>query len=938
MSKRLSAKILLSGLMLLPTAIPLTASYNGYPLPLSASAEGYISRASDFASREMWDAAADQLQTLLTRGSEIPSDDMAEVSFILGNVFSHTGNPRCLQILNEFIRCNPSSPLLPSGLMAKGDFYFYAGQYPEACEVYSQIDPATLPLNWRSAEIYRYALSMIKSGLVSEARPLLSRISGDKEYAVAALFYDAYIDYAEKKYESAYEKFSRISVPVEKRSNRQLAQRLDYRPTGLEAGYYLVQLDYLMGNYERAVNTGLSLEKKTPVEELLAENERAIGLSYYKLGEWDDAFPILKEYVDSKGEDAYYEARYALATILYSRGETDAAAHLFETLTGFDDAVGQSSLVYMGQIASQRGEESLAAISFEKATRMSFDRKVSETALYNYVVARTRGGNIPFNTSVDLLEQFLRLYPNSQQAPIVEQYLATTYYNNNDFESALRSIERIAHPAPAVNKIKQKILYELGMRQLGRGNSKEAIVSLNRAIAMKDINPGLLCQAELWLADAYSTVEEWEKAAAAYTRALKGNLGDNRGLALYGKGYALCALQRFKEALPVFTEASKSTTLSAPMRSDASLRAADCKLYLGNVAQARDEFASLARTSGPGADYAAWRYASILGLQNDRSGKIAQLEKAAKNPVSRWTPEILLDLSQAYLEEKDSNAAIPLLKRLVKDFPKSSQAATANSELRNLYASAGELYSYSEFLESISSPYALKKDEVEQLSFSAAADIFNSTGKVERLEKYLTDFPSGANTAEAHYMAARGYETIGDSRQALHHYRALEKSNLTDYVSIAALGVMRNASDPRELKEACERVLQSGGLDPSVNREARSVLATALKGTGNTREAMEIWKDLSADPSDVYGARSAVSLAQALVEAGRSAEAEKVLNEFIDSPTSQSYWLARGYIALSDILTAQGKKYVARQYLESLRDNYPGDELEIHDMISKRLK
>ena len=47
--------------------------------------------------------------------------------------------------------------------------------------------------------------------------------------------------------------------------------------------------------------------------------------------------------------------------------------------------------------------------------------------------------------------------------------------------------------------------------------------------------------------------------------------------------------------------------------------------------------------------------------------------------------------------------------------------------------------------------------------------------------------------------------------------------------------------------------------------------------------------------------------------------------------------MARGFILLSDIYKAQGNKYEARQYLEALRDNYPGDETDIKMMIETRL-
>ena len=47
--------------------------------------------------------------------------------------------------------------------------------------------------------------------------------------------------------------------------------------------------------------------------------------------------------------------------------------------------------------------------------------------------------------------------------------------------------------------------------------------------------------------------------------------------------------------------------------------------------------------------------------------------------------------------------------------------------------------------------------------------------------------------------------------------------------------------------------------------------------------------------------------------------------------------MARGFILLSDVYAKQGDNFKAREYLESLRSNYPGKEAEIFDMIDKRL-
>ena len=63
-----------------------------------------------------------------------------------------------------------------------------------------------------------------------------------------------------------------------------------------------------------------------------------------------------------------------------------------------------------------------------------------------------------------------------------------------------------------------------------------------------------------------------------------------------------------------------------------------------------------------------------------------------------------------------------------------------------------------------------------------------------------------------------------------------------------------------------------------------------------------------------------------------------MLTAFTDEGSPHEYWLARGFIALADVYHEKKKDYLAIEYLKSLRDNYPGRELDIHDMIESRLE
>ena len=104
------------------------------------------------------------------------------------------------------------------------------------------------------------------------------------------------------------------------------------------------------------------------------------------------------------------------------------------------------------------------------------------------------------------------------------------------------------------------------------------------------------------------------------------------------------------------------------------------------------------------------------------------------------------------------------------------------------------------------------------------------------------------------------------------------------------------------------------------------------------REAIADYELLAEDFSTATGAEAVVMQAQLEMEAKRLSKAKSILEKFIAKSTPQQYWLARGFILLSDIYKKEGDTFTARQYLESLEKNYPNYEDDIHEQIALRLE
>lgn len=802
----------------LVAAIPGTAQVSASPDRFSPLAYGYIERARSMRDAGNFQGVVDQLRHLDTQMVSLSPEMSEEYTFLLADAYYMLDDAECLRLLIDFRNNYPASPLALRAALAVGDFYFYRNEWADALEAYSLVDIDRLNRDDRMLYSYRKGLALIKTGHYAEAKPFIEELEGDPEFEDAYNFYTAYLDYIDGRFDDAYDGFRKVTPSV----------------PGLEAGYYMTQIEYSRGEYEDVVNHGSSLLRKNPVEELCPEIYRIVGLSYFKLGEPDVARSFLTNYFETTKSAPEPDAVYAMGALDYADGDYDAAIECFSAITDQQDAVGQGAWLYLGQCYMRQDNPSSAALAFEKASKMNFDHAVSETALYDYVTALTRGGKVPFSSSSEMLENFVRRYPDSEFTPQIESYLATAYYNDRNFTKALECIDAVRNPTSDMLATRQKILYELGIESVTNGNTDEAVDYLRQAVALRSHDRNLAAQASLWLGDALFSLHRFKEARQCYEAFIKDDVSrTNRALGFYDLAYAKYKLEDYKGAAVDFASALKaSPALPEQLVDDARIRRADCLYYTGRYAEAASLFSQAISDGANDADYALYRRAILHGLSGDTKAKIADLKRAETDyPSSRWMSKILLELALAYEETGQS---------------------------------------------------------------SLAADAYK------------------------------------------------KRLGVADDVSIDELLRMATAmNDARrwdDLLDVVERIRHAGGLEADELAEISLYEADALANTGREDEAVDVYSQLAENPTSLPGSKAAVSLAEIDLKHKRYEDARVRMEEFTDVGTPHQYWLARGFIALADAYYGLGQKSLAREYISSLQENYPGSESDIKSMINSRLK
>lgn len=145
------------------------------------------------------------------------------------------------------------------------------------------------------------------------------------------------------------------------------------------------------------------------------------------------------------------------------------------------------------------------------------------------------------------------------------------------------------------------------------------------------------------------------------------------------------------------------------------------------------------------------------------------------------------------------------------------------------------------------------------------------------------------------------------------------------------------AKDYKRSIATAEELLRRSDLPQATRSELILLQGKSEEATGATGKALKTYEPLLKSFDTASGAEGYIRHSTLLFRSGKVQETKKALDAFIAKGTPQQYWLARAFLLLADCYHKQGETYVAQQYVESLRDNYKGNEDDIAQMISDRL-
>lgn len=938
---------------------------------------------------------------------ELSGRELSDLHQILTVSEVLAGNPGAVELVRHWVLNNQSSPHRADMALLLGDLLLERGLLVDAKAVYSNINIDALSPNLRDDYLFHSAYTELAMGdyVAADETFHVEELLTSVKYGNAARFYSGYVKYINRDYKEALSIWNNVNTQT---------------MPGRMANFYKAQIAYYDGNYAEALRMARTIVDDPAASDLFkAETNRIIGESLYQQGDKSAALPYLKKYV-SAVDTPERSTLYVLGIAQYEEGNYDGAIESLTPVTTDESAMGQSAYLYIGQAKLKLSDYDGAIMAFNQALKLDADKAVTEEAYYNYAVANSRGGGVPFASSVKTFENFLKLYPDSRHANDVALYIVNSYITDGNYDEALKSINRVKNPSSSIKAAKQKVLYMLGAKRLATDKVDQAVMYLEEARSLGEYDSATNSEVALQLGEAYYRQGKYNQAAdlfLEYTNSAPKSAA-NRPVALYDLGYTRMAQKEWSKAQTNFERIVENPgDLNNLTMADVQTRLGDVRYYQRNWSGAANAYNAAYNLYPEGGDYPLFQKAVMQGYNKKYSDKLATIEKLISSyPTSALLPDAYMEKAEAYIQLRKPEQANNVYQQLIEDYPETTQgrkaylflaaaeagkgnmadaistyeelirlaptsqeAQQANDALKRLHADQGTLDEYNDFVDDVKVVPTLAASEAENLAWTAAERSYLNGKGVAMLEKFINDYPNGTytpralglllenaekndNETESYRWASMLVDRFPDNNltedaliikgdidygrgrgmDALHSWELLDqKASTPESHNIARLGIMRVArdtGDTERMRAMADALLKSTTLGVEDKTEAAFTRALALNIEGQTDAAIEAWKELASNTDDIYGAKSAIYAAEALNQAKKYNDSAEISMAFVKSGTPHTYWLARGFITLSDAYTGLGRNFDAKQYLQALKENYKGNEPDIWDMIEERLK
>lgn len=852
-----------------------------------------------------------------------------------------------------------------------GYCHFMEGESEQALSAFSEI--RNVDSEWWGAANYYYAHIQYEQGNYNTALSIFEKLKDEPGFGAEVPFYITQIYYLQEEYRKAID----YGVPLVKEAR---GTRKGDMAQAVGNAYYALD-DYEMA--AEYLSLAVELVKEPPRQDYYH-----LGMSYYHLKQYEKAAEALSQVTGKKDEmaqNAFFhlgdchlklndKKRARVAFGAASESEFDASIteeamfnyiklnyelsfspfnEIIDSFTGFIDRFPESRYVdeawqYLGQalLTSRNYKQALEALEQVKNKTADNYRALQRIAYHRGLELYN---NLRFDQAIDMLQYSLQYGEYDRDLKVKARYwLGEAYYRQGRYNKAIENFDIFIRTPGSYGLDEFKTAhYNIGYAWFKQKNYDQAASWFRKyENLMGDRQSPMLGDALNRIGDAFFMKRDFSRSVDYYERATNVP-GASADYAMYQKAFA--------------------------MGID--------KDHPGKIRQLEELVDRFPNSSF--VDDAYYEMGRSYVALNDLSSAIRMYKTIKEQyPRSNFSKKAMLQLGLVYYNNNDLDQSMAFYKRVVNEFPGTPEAEDALLGIRNIYLDRNDADGFIAYSRQVGGFASIDERQEDSLSYVTAEKLYmqdKCLQAINQFESYLRKYPNGRFAVNAHFYKAdcqyrnKDYENarqsfefvasrpgnifmedalIGVARisyhqerftDALGYYERLEmEAEKEESRREALIGQMRCLGKlgdrPGYVTRLAERVLADAKTSPEVIREARFLKANAHTELKETDLALEEFQKLKVNPSSPEGAEARYRVADILFERNSIDKAEEEIFDFVNVGTPHQYWIARCFLLLADIYETRGELFQARQYIESLLENYKETDDDIRQRANKRLK
>ncbi len=714
--------------------------------------------------------------------------------------------------------------------LALGDYFYQNKSYRKACSYYETVNRYEIGNEKLPEYFFRYGYSLYIKGDKAKALMMFSEIKDiDTEYTAPAVYYFSHIAYEQKMYQTALEGFMTL--------------RND-ETFGPIVPFYIAQILYLNKDYDGILEIAPDLLKSAPKDRAI-ELYRFIGDAYYNKGSYVEALPYLEQFAaNAKTSDR--EDKYELGYCYYKAGDPDKAIKTLLTTGAKSDALSQNIWFVLGDCYLQKGDKKKAQFAFGQASKMDFDKKLKEEALFNYAKLTYETTSSPFGEAIGAFQEYIELYPGSDKIEEAYNYLVSSFTEIRNYSAALSALDKIRNKDSRLEAAYQRVAFFRGLELFKNMEIEQSIEMFDKSLKYEKYSRDIRTRAIYWKAEAEYRLADYEKAKEDY-ELFTGIPGARQlsesSLISYNLGYTYFNLKDYSNALTQFrTFESGATDAKPELQIDTKLRIADCYFITTNYPQAVSYYDKVIAYGKTDADYAMYQKGFCLGLTNNQMGKTEILTSlTSRYPTSPYVPNAIYERGRAYLvmenfnkgeadfiniianyqsspfvpraivqlgllyyNQGENEKSVAQFKKVIENYPSTPEARYALTGLKNTYVEMNDVESYFAYVRTLG--YGdVNMAEKDSMLYTSGENLY-ITGKCDKASEvfrnYLREFQYGSFRLNAQFYLAECLNSSGKKDDALGFYQEVIKTPNNQFMEQALIAASSILYDKEEYATA----------------------------------------------------------------------------------------------------------------------------------------